>query len=84
MGAPIIFVIELVVPLPLAIIIGGENWRSNRLPLCAITAGIGLLIVSVIALMQTPSSSQLLAADHQPEDLEARTRLRAASTLVVA
>ena len=68
-GAPIIFVIELVVPLPLAITTGSESWGSNRLSLCSITAGIGLLIVSVIAPMQTPSSSQLLAADHQPEDL---------------
>ena len=31
MGAPIIFIIELVVPLSLEIIIGGENWGSNRL-----------------------------------------------------
>jgi hypothetical protein len=84
MGAPIIFVVELVVPLLLAITIGGESWGSNRLSRCSITARIGLLIVSVTALMQTPSSSQLLAADHQPADLDARTRLRAASTLVVA
>jgi hypothetical protein len=53
---PIIVVIELVVPLLLAVTIGGESWGSNALSLCSIIAGTGLLIASVLALMQTPAA----------------------------
>jgi membrane protein YdbS with pleckstrin-like domain len=81
---PIIFVIELAVPLLLAITIGGESWGSNPLSLCSIIAGIGLLIVSVIALMQTPAVFQLLAGDDQSGDTETRALLRKASTPALA
>ena len=74
---PIIFVIELVVPLLLAITIGGESWGSNPLSLCSITAGMGRLIVSVLALMQMPAVSQLLAGDDQPSEPKAHARLHA-------
>jgi drug/metabolite transporter (DMT)-like permease len=64
--APIIFVVELVVPLMLAIAVGGESWGASLRSRCSISAGIGLLIVSVVALMQTPAVSQLLAGGEQP------------------
>jgi drug/metabolite transporter (DMT)-like permease len=76
---PIVFVIELVIPLLLAITIGGESWGSNPLSLCSITAGLGLLIVSVVVLMRTPAVSQLLAGDGQRADAKRQTLVRVAS-----
>jgi drug/metabolite transporter (DMT)-like permease len=63
--APIIFVTELVVPLVLAITVGGESWSDRPLALCAISAGLGLLITSVVALMRTSAVSGLLGGDDQ-------------------
>lgn len=70
--APTIFVIELVVPLLVAVTLGGESWGSDPRSLCSIAAGIGLVIVSVVALMQTPAISQLLASEDQPRDARRR------------
>jgi drug/metabolite transporter (DMT)-like permease len=61
--APIIFVTELVVPLLLAITVGGESWGDRPLALGAITAGLALLIASVVTLMRTSAVSGLLAGD---------------------
>jgi drug/metabolite transporter (DMT)-like permease len=64
--APIIFVVELVVPLVLAITVGGESWGASLSSWCLVSTGIGLLlIVSVVALMQTPAVSQLLTGGEQ-------------------
>jgi drug/metabolite transporter (DMT)-like permease len=68
--APIVFVVELVVPLLLAITLGGESWGVSPLSRCSISAGIGLLILSVVALMQTPAVSQLLAGGEQAPDAQ--------------
>src|SRR5947209_15101022 len=38
--APIIFVVELLVPLVLAVTVGGESWGHQPVALCAITAGL--------------------------------------------
>ena len=66
--APIIFVVELVVPLLLGITVGGESWGASLSSRCWISAAIGVLIASVVALMQTPAVSQLLAGGEQPPD----------------
>jgi hypothetical protein len=50
------------VPLLLAVTVGGESWRHGLVELSAMAAGLGLLIVSVLALMRTPALSGLLAA----------------------
>jgi drug/metabolite transporter (DMT)-like permease len=63
--APIIFVTELVVPLVLAITVGGESWGDRPLALCAISAGLALLITSVVSLMRTSAVSGLLAGEDQ-------------------
>jgi len=77
---PIIFVIELVVPLELAITIGGESWDDSPLSLCSITVGIGVLIVSVVVLMQTPAVSGLLAVGQQDEGASGPARPSQART----
>jgi len=66
--APIIFVLELVVALLLAITVGGESWGATLLSRFSISAGSGLLIASAVALMQTPAVSQLLAGAEHDRD----------------
>lgn len=61
--SPVIYVVELLVPMLLAITVGGESLGANSLSLCSMAAGIGLLIASVFALMQTSAVSQLLAGE---------------------
>jgi drug/metabolite transporter (DMT)-like permease len=82
--APIIFVVELVVPLLLAITIGAESWGASLPSQCLITAGVGLLIVSAVALMQTPAVSQLLTGGEQARDATDPTPLAGLSTPVIA
>ena len=72
---PIIFVIELVVPLELAITIGGESWDDSPLSLCSIMSGLGLLIASVVGLTHAPAVSQLLGGDDQPPDAASKAPL---------
>ena len=82
--APIIFVVELVVPLLLAITVGGESWGASLSSWCWISAGIGLLIVSVVALMQTPAVSELLAGGEQAQDATGSVPLSGAGAPVIA
>lgn len=82
--APIIFVVELIVPLLLAITVGGESWGASLLSRCSISAAIGLLIVSVVALMQTPSVSQLLAAGDQAPGADVPAAPSGAGASVIA
>jgi drug/metabolite transporter (DMT)-like permease len=82
--APVIFVVELVVPLLLAITVGGESWGASLPSRCWIIPGIGLLIVSAIALMQTPAVSQLLAGGEPPRDAAEPAPLPGAGALVIA
>jgi drug/metabolite transporter (DMT)-like permease len=82
--APIIFVIELVVPLLLAITVGGESWGTGLSSRCEITAGIGLLIASVIALMQTPAVSQLLGGGEHAQEATESAPLSGAGAPAIA
>ena len=56
------FVTELVVPLLLAITVGGESWGAGRLAVGAIVAGLGVLIASVVTLSRMPAVYGLLGA----------------------
>ena len=56
--APIIFVVELFVPLALALIVVGEDW-SGSTP--AIVAALALVVAGVVALLRAPQVSTLLA-----------------------
>jgi hypothetical protein len=78
--APIIFVTELMVPMLLAVAVGGEKWRPGLVALSATTAGLGVLIVSVLALMRTPALSGLLVA----QDLGPRMNQRMSGPLATA
>jgi drug/metabolite transporter (DMT)-like permease len=58
--AAIVFVTELVVPLVLALTVGGERWGAGRLALAAIIVGVGVLIASVVTLSRMPAVYGLL------------------------
>jgi drug/metabolite transporter (DMT)-like permease len=58
--APIIFVVELFVPLALAVIVVGEDW-SGSTP--AIVVALALVVVGVVALMRAPQVSSLLGGE---------------------
>jgi drug/metabolite transporter (DMT)-like permease len=58
--APIIFVVELFVPLALALMVVGEDW-SGSVP--AIAAALALIVAGVVALMRAPQVSGLLGRD---------------------
>lgn len=60
--APIIFVTELIVPLVLALVVGGETWGASASAACMVSAGLALLIASVATLMRAPAVSELLSA----------------------
>lgn len=81
--APIIFVTELVVPLVLAVTVGGESWGTSPLALCTIGGGLGLLIISVVSLMRAPAVSELLAGQDQVPKAE-RWRLSRAPAAAFA
>ena len=61
--APIIFVVELFVPLALALVVVGEDW-SGSVP--AIAAALALVVAGVVALMRAPQVSGLLAGVERP------------------
>jgi uncharacterized membrane protein len=58
--APIIFAIELLVPVALAVLVVGEDWeRSSAL---GILAGLALVVGGALALARTPTVARLLEA----------------------
>lgn len=59
--APIIFVTELVVPLVLALTIGGEHWPTTEPGLAVICGGLALLVAGVVSLARLPALSELLS-----------------------
>jgi drug/metabolite transporter (DMT)-like permease len=61
--APLVFVIELLVPVGLAVTVVGESWSSSPvlIGLC-----LALVTIGTIALGRTPTIAQLIASD-QPE-----------------
>jgi drug/metabolite transporter (DMT)-like permease len=61
--APIIFVVELFVPLALALLVVGEDW-SGSTP--AIVVALALVVAGVVALMRAPQVSGLLGHEAAP------------------
>jgi hypothetical protein len=62
--APIIFVIELLVPVALALIVVGENWGGATLP---IVAAIALVVAAVVVLGRAPQVAALIGAEAESE-----------------
>jgi drug/metabolite transporter (DMT)-like permease len=58
--APIIFVVELFVPLALALIVVGESWSGS---IAAIVAALALIVAGVVGLMRAPQVAGLLGGE---------------------
>jgi drug/metabolite transporter (DMT)-like permease len=56
--APIIFAIELLVPVALAVLVVGEDWERSSL--AGILAGLALVVGGVLSLARTPTVTRLL------------------------
>jgi drug/metabolite transporter (DMT)-like permease len=56
--APIIFAIELLVPVALAVLVVGEDWERSSLP--AILIALALVVGGALALARTPTVARLL------------------------
>jgi drug/metabolite transporter (DMT)-like permease len=56
--APIIFAIELLVPVALAVLVVGEDWQRESLP--GILAALALVVGGAVALARTPTVARLL------------------------
>jgi drug/metabolite transporter (DMT)-like permease len=56
--APIIFAIELLVPVALAVLVVGEDWQRSSLP--GILAALALVVFGALALARTPTVARLL------------------------
>ena len=56
--APIIFAIELLVPVALAVLVVGEDWERSSL--VAILAALALVVGGALALARTPTVARLL------------------------
>jgi drug/metabolite transporter (DMT)-like permease len=62
--APIIFVIELLVPVALAVLVVGESWDGSVLP---ITLAIAVIVGAVIVLGRAPQVAGLIGAEAEKE-----------------
>jgi hypothetical protein len=57
--APIIFVVELLVPVALAVVVVGEDWRGDAAP---IAVALALIVAGVVALARAPQVARLLGS----------------------
>ena len=60
--APIIFAIELLVPVALAVLVVGEDWERESL--VGILAGLALVVAGALSLSRTPTVARLLGEAH--------------------
>src|SRR3954467_2490789 len=60
--APIIFAIELLVPVALAVLVVGEDWDRSSLP--AILAALALVVGGALSLARTPTVARMLGEGH--------------------
>ena len=60
--APMIFAIELIVPLALAVLVVGEDWERNSL--IAILLALVLVVAGALSLSRTPTVARLLGEGH--------------------
>jgi drug/metabolite transporter (DMT)-like permease len=62
--APIIFVIELLVPIALALLVVGEQWGGS---VAAILGGIAVVVAAVVVLGRAPQVAGLIGAEAEAE-----------------
>ena len=62
--APVIFAIELTVPVVLGPIVGGESWPTEPLRLAALVGGLLVTVAGAVSLMRSPSVVAVLEAEH--------------------
>jgi drug/metabolite transporter (DMT)-like permease len=60
--APTVFVVQVVVPVAVAPLIGGESWTATPLHGGVIVASLLVVVSGAVALMRSPAVSSLLAA----------------------
>src|SRR3954468_7274869 len=60
--APIIFAVELLVPVALAVLVVGEDWESKSL--VAIVAALALVVGGAFTLGRAPTGARMLEAGH--------------------
>jgi drug/metabolite transporter (DMT)-like permease len=59
---PAVFVVQVVVPVAVAPLIGGESWGATPLHGAVIVASLLVVVTGAVALMRSPAVSLLLAA----------------------
>jgi drug/metabolite transporter (DMT)-like permease len=64
--APLIFVVELLVPIALAMALAGERWTGGLLTALGVAASLALVIWSVAVLARAPAVAGLLEPDAAP------------------
>jgi drug/metabolite transporter (DMT)-like permease len=62
--APVIFVIELLVPVALALLVVGEEWGGSSV---AIVAALATIVAAVVVLGRTPQVAGLIGAEAEKE-----------------
>ena len=67
--APIIFVIEMLVPIALGLLVGGESWDFDALRLAGLILALGIVAASVAALAHSGAVAGMIAAGHE-DDVE--------------
>jgi hypothetical protein len=58
--APVIFVVELLVPVALAVLVVGESWGGSVLP---IAAAIAVIIAAVVVIQRSPQVAGIIGAE---------------------
>ncbi len=62
--APVIFAIELAVPVVLGPLVGGESWPTDPLQLLALVGGLVVTVGGAVSLMRSRSVVAVLEAEH--------------------
>lgn len=69
--APVIFAIELAVPVVLGPIVGGESWPTDPLRLAALVGGLLVTVGGAVAVMRSRSVVAVLEAEHAGDTVAA-------------
>ena len=65
--APIIFVVEMLVPIALGLLVGGESWDFDTLRLVGLLLALGVVATSVALLAHSGAVAGMIAAGHEEE-----------------
>lgn len=63
--APIIFVLEFVVPVVLAVLVGGESWSGGALAALGLAGGVALVAASAASLGRSATVAGMIAVSHE-------------------